>query len=117
MDKFFIFIAKIIKKYTNFMIWWKNNLEKLIKENNKIIIIFWLPLCIPCKKIMLLIPIIYFYYLFKGYKLKFCNVKENCKECEKHLIHVTPTLIVYENWNEKIRLEDSKVIKNLFKLV
>ena len=117
MDKIFIFMAKFIKKHTNFMVWWENNLDKVINENNKIIIIFWHPLCIPCQKIMLLMPVIYVYYTIKWYKLKFCNVKENCQECERSFIKTTPTLIVYEKSIEKIKLEDEEVMKKLFKVV
>lgn len=116
LDKVFISMTKIIKKYTAFMVWWKNNLEKLIKENKKLVIIFWHPLCIPCQKIMFKIPVIYLYYKFKWYNLKFCNVKENCKSCEKNLIHTTPTMIIYKEHKEYKRYEDKEVLENIYNI-
>ena len=116
LDKLFITMSKFMKKYTNFMVWWKNNLDKVIKENKKLIIIFWHPLCIPCKKIMFKIPLIYPFYKTKWYTLKFCNVNENCQTCMEKLIHTTPTLIKYENWKEILRFEGDEVLEKIFKI-
>ena len=117
LDKLFLFWAKFLKKHTNFMVWSADRLDTIIKENPKLIIIFWHPLCDACKKIMFKIPLIYPYYKFKGYTLKFSNVKENCASCiEKCNIHVVPTMVIYENGKEVKRYEDDKVLENLFKI-
>ena len=116
LDKLFISGAKFIKKYTSFMVWWKNNLNKVIEENKKLIIIFWHPLCGPCKKIMIKIPIIFFYYKIKWYNLKFCNVQENCSSCMEKMVHTTPTLVIYKNGKELKRYEDNDVLDNLYKI-
>lgn len=117
LDKFFLFFAKILKKYTNFMIWNNHSLDSIIKDHSKLIIIFGHPLCGVCKKIMFKIPLIYPYYKFKGYTLKFSNVKENCERCIKNYnINVVPTLIIYKNWKEVKRYEGHEVLENLFNI-
>lgn len=110
IDKIMIFFSKIIKKYTNFMIWWYSNLEKTIKNNKKLLIVFWHPKCKPCQKIMFKIPIIYFKTNKKNITLRFCNVLENCEECKKNWITLTPILRYYENWNLIDNITDEKEI-------
>jgi len=115
-DKIFLVWANLMKKYTSLMIGWKNNLEKVVNENKKLIVIFWHPLCIPCKKIFIKVPVIFVFYKFKGYTLKFCNLKDNNEHCEKYNINTTPTMIIFENGKEVKRYEDEEVLKNLYKI-
>lgn len=115
IDKIMIFFSKIIKKYTNFMIWWYKNLNNSISENNKILIIFWYPKCKPCQKIMFKIPFIYYKTNKKNITLRFCNVLENYKECKENWITLTPTLRYYENWKIIDDLTDEKMIFNYLK--
>jgi len=51
LDEIFIAGAKLMKKYTNFMISSEYDFNK-IKDKNKLIVVFWHPKCKPCQKIM-----------------------------------------------------------------
>lgn len=115
MDKIFLFWAKIIKKYTKFMVSGRENLEKHLKKNKKMLIIFWHPLCGPCKKIMFLTPILYTFYALKWFKMKFIDIKENLDIAEFLDIKVTPTMISFKEWKPVKKFEDEEVMKNLFK--
>ena len=82
-NKLFTNTAKLMKKYSWLVIWWDNQINKVISENKKLVIIYWHPLCIPCKKIFPQIIPMYIFYKFKWYNLKFANVKEACEKCVK----------------------------------
>lgn len=110
LDKIMIFWAKFMKNHSSFMIKTESEYDKILKKRKKIVIIFWHPLCKPCQDIMLRLP----YFLYKSFRkkqtLKFCNIKEN-KDIYKNLfIKKTPTLIYYESWHERQRLENEKYI-------
>ena len=116
-DKLFVKTAKLMKKYSWLVIWWDNQINKVISENKKLVIIYWHPLCIPCKKIFPQIIPMYIFYKFKWYNLKFANVKEACEKCVKdNNITITPTMILYKNWKEIKRYEDEIVLKHLYDL-
>lgn len=107
-----IFLAKIMKHTTNFMIWTKN-IDNIVKQNKNLIIIFGHPKCKPCQKIMFKIPIIFFSALINKYTLKFCNVLENKAKAKEIWIIHTPSLIVYKNGTLFKKIIDEKEI-NLF---
>lgn len=104
--------AKFMKKYTNFMVKPWNSVENILEKNKKVVIIFGHPLCIPCQKVMLYLPIVMFKVWKKWYKLKFCNVKENCELCKEIWLKKTPVLHIYENGVLKQQIEDDSEIMN-----
>jgi len=117
LDKIFVKTAKLMKKYSWLVIWWDKQINKVISNNKKLVIIYGHPLCIPCKKIFPQIIPMYIFYKFKWYNLKFANVKEACEKCVKeNNITTTPTMVLYHDWKETKRYEDNEVLKNLYKI-
>nr|MDD3720827.1 thioredoxin family protein [Candidatus Gracilibacteria bacterium] len=110
LDKLMVFGAKTMKKHTSFMLRTPEELKNLIEKKKKSVVVFGHPLCKPCQKIMMKLPIIYLKLKFRGYTLNFCNIKEII-ECAKTLgIKKTPTLIVYKNGELVKRIDDEKEI-------
>lgn len=116
MDKLFLWGAKVIKKYTNFMIPSYEKFEETLAKHKKVLIIFWHPLCVPCKKIMCLTPFLYIFYKIKWIQMKFCDIRENKKIAETLKITTTPSMIIYADWKILKRFEDEQVMKNILKV-
>lgn len=106
-----IFMAKIMKKTTNFMISGQT-LDEIVSKNKKLIIIFGHPKCKPCQRIMLKLPILFPKTLFYWYALRFCNVLENPKKCKEIWVSHTPSLFVYKNWKLDLKISDDREIEN-----
>jgi hypothetical protein len=104
-----IFMARIIKYTTNFMIW-DNKIDEILKNNKNLIIIFGHPKCKPCQKIMFMIPIIFIKSMFAWYTLRFCNVIEHKEKSKELWISITPTLLLYKNTEIYKKIENEKEI-------
>ncbi len=94
------------------MVWWKQKLPDIIDKYDKLVVIFGHPLCKPCQQIMIKVPIIYLKLKRKWYVLKFCNVIE----CKNYQISKVPTLIEFNKWLEKKRIEEDDIFKYLRKI-
>ncbi len=114
IDTIMIFMARIIKNTTNFMIWAKN-IDEILEKNKNLIIIFGHPKCKPCQKIMFMIPIIYLKSKIAWYTLRFCNVIEHKEKSKELWISITPTLLVYKNAEIYKKIENEKEIFDFLK--
>ena len=85
-----------------------------LKQNPDILIIFGHPLCQPCQKIFLQIPIVYTKCLLKKRTLRFCNIRELPKIGEKYQIEWTPTLIHFIDGKEQTRITKYKEVIKYF---
>jgi hypothetical protein len=109
-----IFMARLIKNTTNFMIWNKN-INKILEKNKNLIIIFGHPKCKPCQKIMFWLPIIFIKSYINWYTLRFCNVIENKEKSKDLWISITPTLLVYKNAEIYKKIKNEKEIFEFLK--
>ena len=110
LDKMMIFWARFMKNHSKFIVWGKNNLKTVIEENKNLIIIFGHPLCEPCQKIMFKLPILFLKTKKKKITLKFCNIKENWKDCKCENIEKVPTLIHYKDSKQELKIDNPEEI-------
>ncbi len=118
VNKIFGILSLFMKKHTNMMVKSIFDFEKLVREKDKLLVIFGSPDCEGCHKILLIYP----YVLYKVSKIKavlrFCNITHSKSKCYENIWVVkTPTLRFYEGWKLVDSIEELNDILTYFKKI